>query len=181
MQGAWSFNGRIHCEVDTGEESQCYFSCPIIVAFIGYAARVAPGRGREKVQNWNELQDRKRMGEVRIKRLEEHIKTRQKQLFANGGDARVVTQMTRLSSLGNRSTDMLFTEEKTGAQSLDEVIGSRDVKRMAEELKMLEIKFNSQREYNAELLSKMLHLQGNIQVYCCIRPMSMFEVQNNRR
>ena len=58
-----------------------------------------------------------------------------------------------------------------------EIIESRDVKAMAAELINLDKKCNSQRLYNAELLSKMLHLQGNIQVYCRVRPMSLNEIE----
>jgi kinesin family member C2/C3 len=45
----------------------------------------------------------------------------------------------------------------------------------------MEKKCNSQREYNAQLLSKMLHLQGNIQVYCRIRPLTISEIQIGSR
>lgn len=126
------------------------------------------------------LQDQKRMGEVRIKRLEDDLRILQKELFAHGGDSAVVTQMSRLSSLGAHSTQKevdLIATDADEAKRINEIIESRDVKLMAEELKTIEKKFNSQREYNAQLLSKMLHLQGNIQVYCRIRPMTINEVQ----
>ena len=125
----------------------------------------------------NELQDQKRMGEVRIKRLEDDVKTLQTQLA--GDNATVVTQMSRLSSLANKQSVDLMAEQKE--DSLNDILESRDVKRMVEELRAYEKKCNGQREYNAQLLSKMLHLQGNIQVYCRIRPMTVAEVTGGAR
>jgi hypothetical protein len=129
--------------------------------------------------SYNKLQDQKRMGEIRIKRLEDDLRTLQKELFSNGGDTAVVTQMTRLSSLAGteKGLDIIAEDEVQGKRVID-IIESRDHKLMAEELKSLEKKCNGQREYNAQLLSKMLHLQGNIQVYCRLRPMTITEVQN---
>lgn len=134
---------------------------------------------QELEKSYDSLHDQKRMGEIRIKRLEDDLRTLQKELFSHGGDTAVVTQMTRLSSLGGRekAVDIIADDETQGKRVLD-IIESRDPKLMAEELKSLEKKCNGQREYNAQLLSKMLHLQGNIQVYCRLRPMTITEVQN---
>lgn len=139
---------------------------------------------KELEKQFNELQDQKRIGEVRIKRLEEDIKTLQRQVLAQSGDAAVVTQMTRLSSLASSAEKGgldLITDDDIAGTRVDSIIESRDHKKMAEELKSLEKKCNSQREYNAQLLSKMLHLQGNIQVYCRIRPMSITEIQQGSK
>lgn len=131
-------------------------------------------------QKYTELQDQKRIGEVRIKRLEEDLKTLQRQVLTQNKDAAVVTQMTRLSSLASSTGKGGFGDDDEIAGSrIDSIIETRDHKKMADELKSLEKKVNSQREYNAQLLSKMLHLQGNIQVYCRIRPMSANEIQAN--
>jgi hypothetical protein len=138
-------------------------------------------------KEYNELLDQKRMSEIRIKRLEEDLKVLQKQLFAtNAGTSdaltAVTTQMSRLSSLGSteRGMDLMSNEEIAGKR-LEQLIDSRDVKLLSEELKSMEKKCNSQREYNAQLLSKMLHLQGNIQVYCRIRPMTVQEIQSGSK
>lgn len=127
-------------------------------------------------KKYDDLSDQKRMGEVRIKRLEEDLRVLQKQLFSS--DGAVVTQMSRLSSLANTDKGMdVMKEEDTKGGRIEEIIASKDIKAMSEELKSMEKKVNSQREYNAQLLSKMLHLQGNIQVYCRIRPMSLSEIE----
>jgi kinesin family protein C2/C3 len=60
---------------------------------------------------------------------------------------------------------------------VDEVIESGDPGLMKEELRTLDKKCNAQRDYNNQLLSKMLSLQGNIQVFCRIRPKAVDEVQ----
>ena len=118
------------------------------------------------------------MAELRIKRLEDDVKTMQKLVYANEGA--VVTQMSRISSLATETkSELLFDERENGG--LESIIESRDVKKMADELMSLEKKFNGQREYNAQLLSKMLHLQGNIQVYCRIRPMSFTEIERGSK
>jgi kinesin family member C2/C3 len=130
-------------------------------------------------KEYNSLMDQKRMGEIRIKRLEGDLQLLNKELFANGGDTTVVTQMSRLSSLASKDlkeADLIETG-KSDSERVNEIINSRDMKLMVDELRSLDKKINGQREYNAQLLSKMLHLQGNIQVYSRVRPMTMSEVQ----
>ena len=157
-------------------------SSPSSVMRLEYRIKEEQDKLAKLQKEYNSLQDQKRMGEVRIKRLEGDLKTLQKQLFATGGDGTVVTQMTRLSSLGHKNEGvdvMLLADDKLA--SVDELIESRDMKAMATELKSLAKKCNSQRDYNAQLLSKMLHLQGNIQVYCRIRPMSLAEIEKGHK
>ena len=124
----------------------------------------------------DKLKDQKRMGEAHVKRLEEDIKVLQKELYASG-DAGVTTQMGRISSLatGKGGNDIL--NETDGKSKVDEVIESGDPGLMKEELRSLEKKCNAQRDYNNQLLAKMLNLQGNIQVFCRIRPTSIGEIQ----
>lgn len=140
---------------------------------------------KELEKQYETLQDQKRMSEVRIKRLEADLRILQKELFGAGGDAAVVTQMTRLSSLAGgprteQETDFM-NEKDVAGNRIQDIIESRDVKAMAEELRELDKKCNSQRDYNAQLLSKMLHLQGNIQVYCRVRPISVGEMQKGHK
>ena len=129
-------------------------------------------------REYDALLDQKRMAEVRSKRLESDLKILQRELFSNGGDTAVVTQMSRLSSLASKEkgADAMVIDE-TEASKIDGVINSNDTALMAQEIKALDKKVKDQREYNAQLLSKMLHLQGNIQVYCRIRPLTVGEMQ----
>jgi predicted nucleic acid-binding Zn-ribbon protein len=124
--------------------------------------------GHEKLSN------QKRIGDAHVKRLEEDIKVLQRQLYASG-DVGAKTDMSRLSSLasGAGGGDIL-SDDKSKVQ---EVIESGDPALMKTELIALDKKCASQRDYNNQLLSKMLALQGNIQVFCRIRPMSIHEIQ----
>jgi kinesin family protein C2/C3 len=131
-------------------------------------------------KEYNKLQDQKRMGEVRIKRLEDDLRLLHKEIFGRGGDTAVVTQMTRLSSLAtsdSKEVDLINHSDEDETKHVLEVIESRDPKLMSEELRSLSKKLTAQRDYNAQLLNKMLHLQGNIQVYCRVRPMTISELK----
>jgi DNA repair exonuclease SbcCD ATPase subunit len=154
-------------------------SSPSSVMRLEYRLAEESKKLQDLQKEYDALMDQKRMGEIRIKRLEGDLQLLNKELFANGGDTAVVTQMSRLSSLANKDikeADLIETG-KSDSERVNEIISSRDVKLMVDELRSLEKKCNGQREYNAQLLSKMLHLQGNIQVYSRVRPMTMSEVQ----
>jgi kinesin family member C2/C3 len=130
---------------------------------------------RELQKEHDKLKEQKRMHENHVKRLEEDVKVLRKQLFSSG-EMGVSTQMSRLSSLasGAATTDIL---SDAAISKIEDIIKSGDPALMTEELRHLEKKCNAQRDYNNQLLSKMLSLQGNIQVFCRIRPMSFNEIQ----
>jgi chromosome segregation ATPase len=125
---------------------------------------------KELQKEHDKLKEQKRMGENHLKRLEEDLKVLQRQLFSSG-ETGVSTQMSRLSSLasGAGGGDILNDD---GVSKIEEIIAKGDPALMKEELRTLDKKCNAQRYYNNQLLSKMLSLQGNIQVFCRIRPMS---------
>ena len=121
------------------------------------------------------LKDQHRMAEAHKKQIESDLKALQSQLFAGDGDAPVTTQMSRLSAMAAPKTAMDNMGEN--GDSIEDIIATGDVEKISEELKSLNKKAASQREYNAQLLSKILSLQGNIQVCCRIRPIRMHEIQ----
>jgi len=122
----------------------------------------------------DKLKDQKRIGDNHVKRLEEDIKVLQKTLYQSR-DIGTKTDMSRLSSLGGGSGGGdILSDDKSKVQ---EVIDSGDPEKMKTELLALDKKCSAQRDYNNQLLSKMLSLQGNIQVFCRIRPMSINEIQ----
>ena len=125
------------------------------------------------------LKEQQRMGEAHVKKLDEDIKVLQRQLYAKG-ETGVSTNMSRITAIGGSSggTDLLADES---AQKIDEIISAGDPTAMGEELRTLQKRCNAQRDYNNELLSKMLSLQGNIQVFCRIRPTSIKEIQNSSK
>lgn len=130
---------------------------------------------KELEDEHEKLKNQKRIGDAHVKRLEEDIKVLQKQLYASG-EIGAKTDMSRLSSLasGANGGDIL-SDDKSKVQ---EVIESGDAALMKQELIALDKKCSLQRDYNNQLLSKMLALQGNIQVFCRIRPMSIGEIQS---
>jgi kinesin family member C2/C3 len=134
---------------------------------------------KELQKEHDKLKDQQRMGEIHVKRLEEDIKVLQRQLFAKG-ETGVSTQMSRITSLssGSAGKDLLSDD---GKSKIDEIIASGDASLMKEELRNLEKKCNSQRDYNNQLLSKMLNLQGNIQVFCRVRPAGINEIQKGMK
>ena len=130
----------------------------------------------ELKKEFDKLREQNRMAEARNKRLEENVKALQTQVFADG-NAPATTQMSRLSSLSSAKTN---TEDAFGTVSNDveALISSGDTEKIASELRSLDQRSIRQKEYNAQLLSKILDLQGNIQVCCRVRPMSLREIQN---
>lgn len=118
------------------------------------------------------------MEHKKVKRLEDDLKVLQTQLFdSSGGAAGVVTQMSRISALAmprNGKVDDAMTGNLM--LSAEEVLMTGDMKKISEEYKALERKSAQQREYNAQLLSKILSLQGSIQVCARVRPMRISEV-----
>lgn len=130
---------------------------------------------KELEDEHEKLKNQKRIGDAHVKRLEEDIKVLQKQLYASG-EVGAKTDMSRLSSLASGASGAdILSDEKSKVQ---EVIESGDTEKMKAELLALDKKCNAQRDYNNQLLSKMLSLQGNIQVFCRIRPMSIKEIQS---
>eukprot|EP00534_Pseudo-nitzschia_fraudulenta_P012700 CAMPEP_0201220858 /NCGR_PEP_ID=MMETSP0851-20130426/191812_1 /ASSEMBLY_ACC=CAM_ASM_000631 /TAXON_ID=183588 /ORGANISM="Pseudo-nitzschia fraudulenta, Strain WWA7" /LENGTH=1338 /DNA_ID=CAMNT_0047510597 /DNA_START=189 /DNA_END=4205 /DNA_ORIENTATION=- len=131
---------------------------------------------KELEGEYEKLKEQQRMGESHVKKLEEDIKVLQRQLYAKG-ETGVSTNMARITAIGGSSagTDLLSDESAT---KIDEIITSGDPAAMGEELRTLQKRCNAQRDYNNQLLSKMLNLQGNIQVFCRIRPTSIKEIQN---
>jgi kinesin family protein C2/C3 len=129
---------------------------------------------KELEKQHENLKNQKRIGDAHVKRLEEDVKVLQKQLYATG-DIGTKTDMSRLSSLAGGSNDGdILSEDKS---KVEEIIESNDPALMKGELVRLDKKCSAQRDYNNQLLAKMLQLQGNIQVFCRIRPMGIHEIQ----
>ena len=129
----------------------------------------------KKVTNFG---DQKKMSEIKIKNLEEEIKTLQNQRSDPSADTPTVSAVHRTIVLAqaHHLTDD-DEEDEENRHTVDEVIESRDPNRMADELRLISKKSAALKEHNAELLQKILGLQGNIQVCCRIRPMKMSERQ----
>ena len=133
-------------------------------------------------EEYDQLKAQHKMAEAHNKRLEDDLKAIQMQLFANNGDTAVATQMSRISTLVSpRKGGDDLSDVREGTDAVEEVIRSGDVELVSEELRKLEKKSAMQREHNAQLLSKILSLQGNIQVCCRVRPLRMAEIQQGSK
>ena len=64
-------------------------------------------------------------------------------------------------------------------EEVSNVISSGNVELISKMLLQLAKKSNSQQRYNAQLLNKILKVQGNIQVCCRIRPLSQKEIDES--
>ena len=64
-------------------------------------------------------------------------------------------------------------------EEVSNVISSGNVELISKMLLQLAKKSNSQQRYNAQLLNKILKVQGNIQVCCRIRPLSQKEIEES--
>ena len=119
----------------------------------------------------------------KVKRLEEDLKILQTQLFDSvGGTVGVVTQMSRISALATPRNGKIDDAMKGNFMlTAQDVLTSGDIAKITEEYIALERKSAQQREYNAQLLTKILSLQGNIQVCARVRPMRMSEIQSGRK
>jgi kinesin family protein C2/C3 len=71
------------------------------------------------------------------------------------------------------ASDLISMEDST----IDDILQSNDPEMIAKEVRALAQKMSAQKSFNAELLTRILKLQGNIQVCCRIRPMTANEKQ----
>ena len=116
------------------------------------------------------LEEQNRMSVSMKNHLEDEIKQLQKQLLnanANAGDSNFKEQK-------NDPVQDLLNMDDT---NVDDVLKSNDSEIIAKEFRSMAEKMNAQKVHNAELLTRILKLQGNIQVCCRIRPMSINECQ----
>jgi len=118
------------------------------------------------------LEDQNRMSVSMKNHLEAEIKELQKQLM----DAKC--SRPSVSYEGNdQSAEMI----KIADTSVEDVLQTNNPDKIAEEFRLMAKKISAQKTHNAELLTKILKLQGNIQVCCRIRPMSLAESQRGLR
>eukprot|EP00542_Grammatophora_oceanica_P001815 CAMPEP_0194062682 /NCGR_PEP_ID=MMETSP0009_2-20130614/78209_1 /TAXON_ID=210454 /ORGANISM="Grammatophora oceanica, Strain CCMP 410" /LENGTH=1363 /DNA_ID=CAMNT_0038714507 /DNA_START=39 /DNA_END=4130 /DNA_ORIENTATION=- len=136
-------------------------------------------KAKEFRKEYDDLKEQHRIGQAKIKQLEKDLNTLRTELFTENAGA--AAPMTRLSSIAAspRSAESLF--KVTSSDAIDQVLKSGDNEKIVNEFRSMEQKYASQREYNAQLLSKILSLQGNIQVCCRVRPMSVTEIQEGNK
>ena len=118
----------------------------------------------------NRLQDQNRMSGSMIIHLENEIKQLQSMLLSANGDTPPGSNYVEEKS---SMEDLMSIDES----NIDDILQSNDSELIAKEVRSMAKKISNQKSHNAELLTRILKLQGNIQVCCRIRPMSVDESQ----
>lgn len=111
------------------------------------------------------LEDQNRMSVSMKNHLEDEIKQLQKQLL----DVSAKYDALDLNNNKEKEEEEEF-EQILNDSNIDDILQSNDMEIIAK-------KMSSLKSHNAELLTRILKLQGNIQVCCRIRPMSIDESQ----
>lgn len=148
-------------------------SSPTTIERIEHESKDKSMKIKELNMKCKSLDDQSRMDSVRVKNLEEELKKMQSSLLNVGGQA--PTGMGPISSLQIR--DGRDDVDADGDTRVEETLKTGDKEIIAREFRTLAQKSVLQKEHNAQLLVKILRLQGNIQVCCRIRPMKVSETQ----
>jgi kinesin family protein C2/C3 len=121
----------------------------------------------------DQLEDQNRMSASMKTHLEKEITQLQKQLKMQG------SRIPNTIEDREPASDMILM----GNEDIDieEVLKSNDAEKIAQEFRSMAKKVSAQKSHNAELLTRILKLQGNIQVCCRIRPMATAELQKGCR
>ena len=127
-------------------------------------------RTRSLQDECDRLEDQNRMSVSMKIHLEEEIKQLKNQLAAatNGRQSGVDS----VEEENEPTADLHGTED-----NIEEILQSNNPDMIADEFRSLAKRVSTQKTHNAELLTRILKLQGNIQVCCRIRPMSIGESQ----
>jgi len=122
--------------------------------------------GNDELQTeCNRLEDQNRMSISMKNHLEDEIKQLRKQLL----------KMSEGSS--NKEDEPVQDLSIIDDTNIEDILQSNDTEVIGKEVRALAKKLSAVRSHNAELLTKILKLKGNIQVCCRIRPMSIDETQ----
>jgi kinesin family protein C2/C3 len=112
----------------------------------------------------NRLEDQNRMSMSMIRHLENEIMQLQKQPSSPVPIA-----------IDEKENDPVSDLIGMYDNNIDDILQSNDPEIISKEVRAMAKKMSAQKSHNAELLTRILKLQGNIQVCCRIRPMSAGE------
>lgn len=128
-------------------------------------------------QERDSLKSQQRMNDVRVQHLEADVsKLHQKVEEANQKSDNLVSVVAGVSQNPEAREDKEFMDTE-----IESLIKKGDKEMIAEEFRALARKSTLQKEHNAQLLIRILKLQGNIQVCCRIRPMTNGEIKRNTK
>eukprot|EP00557_Chaetoceros_sp_GSL56_P006891 CAMPEP_0176496492 /NCGR_PEP_ID=MMETSP0200_2-20121128/11222_1 /TAXON_ID=947934 /ORGANISM="Chaetoceros sp., Strain GSL56" /LENGTH=1362 /DNA_ID=CAMNT_0017894447 /DNA_START=499 /DNA_END=4587 /DNA_ORIENTATION=+ len=121
-----------------------------------------------------ELKSQKRMTDVRVKHLESDVAKLRKEV--ERAEARSENLVNAVAS-GITNPEARDDSEELD-KDIEKIIATGSKEEIQKEVRALARKASLQKEHNAQLLVKILKLQGNIQVFCRIRPMTGSEIKN---
>ena len=124
-----------------------------------------------------ELKSQKRMSDVRVKHLESDVGKLRKDV--EQAEARS-DNLVNVVAAGIANPEACDDGEDIGTD-IEKVLESGNMEEIAEEVRAMARKSTLQKEHNAQLLVKILKLQGNIQVCCRIRPMTNGEIKSGTK
>ena len=129
-------------------------------------------KAKELSSECESLSSQKRMSDIRVKHLEDdltklHTRLQKAEEIA---DNIVSKPMSPENPESRDDKDVMDSE-------VEELLNSDDKERIATEFRALADRSTAQKEHNAQLLVKILKLQGNIQVFCRVRPMTNGEIK----
>jgi len=115
----------------------------------------------------------KRFSEVRVKHLEDDMSRMHQQLQSAD-----VMQQNQSQPMIKNFIDV--RDDDDVSNHIQTVLRLDDISLLRNEFQTLSRKMMHQRDHNAQLLSKVLKLQGNIQVCCRVRPMKIAELKSGQ-
>jgi kinesin family protein C2/C3 len=119
------------------------------------------------------LKSQQRMSDVRVEHLEADIaKLHTKVQEAEQKSDNLVSVVAGVSQNPEARDDKEFLDTE-----IETIIRDGDKDAVADEFRALARKSTMQKEHNAQLLMRILKLQGNIQVCCRVRPMTNGEIK----
>ncbi len=123
------------------------------------------------------LKSHQRMSDVRVQHLEADVSTLHKKLAEAEENAdNLVSVVAGVSQNPEAREDKEFMDTE-----IESLIKGGNQNAIADEFRALARKHTLQKEHNAQLLVRILKLQGNIQVCCRVRPMTNGEIKRGTK
>jgi kinesin family protein C2/C3 len=121
----------------------------------------------------NRLEEQNRMSTCMIGHLENEIMQLRKESMNSNASKISPDPIENDDKENDPVSDLTFVDDN----NIEGFLQSNDPDKIASEVRAMAKKMSAQKSHNAELLTRILKLQGNIQVCCRIRPMTPGEAQ----
>ena len=149
-------------------------SCsPTVIERLERALMTATSQVNQLREECDSLGRQKRFSEVRVKHLEDDMSRMHQQL-----QSAEITEQNE--SKPNLPSFVDVRDNDEGSSYIQTVLRLDDINVIKTEFQALSRKMLLQRDQNGQLLSRVLQLQGNIQVCCRVRPMKAAELKGGQ-